>query len=298
MKDIQNSNILILVADDDKKARSFIAGVLETAGFPVIQAIDAGTAIRVIEEHKVDVAIIDHHMKPHDGFEVARHILVQNRPVGSVLLTDDPSTDILLQAGQHGIAQVMNKPVEPDRLIQTVRRMLRKQGKNPDAIGAGATKAYTPDDLMQRAIALAAQNVQSGMGGPFAAIVADTDGRILGEGVNGVALRSDPTAHAEVMAIRRATDKLNTPRLDGCVIYCSSEPTMLGQALIIGTGIQKVYYGASHIEAGTPRLEEEGILGEIAKPMDQRSVAYEQCRRDDALALLHAWQEDKAKRVQ
>ena len=284
-------NILILVADGDDKIREFVAGVLESYGFPVIQAINGGAAIKVLEEHELDVAIIAEKMTPYDGFEVAKHILVKSLNVGTVMLTDDPSTDLLQQAGQHSISQVMKKPVEPDRLIQTIKRMLRMKGKNPDGIHADNVAIYSNEDLMKRALALAEQNAKSGMGGPFGAVVADENGVLLGEGVNGVHLRSDPTAHAEVIAIRRATDKLGKPRLDGCKIFSSSEPTMLGEALIIGTGIQKVYYGISHVEAGTPREKEQGIVDEISKPITQRSVPHEQLLRDNALEIFKAWTE-------
>lgn len=289
-----SSDVLILVADDDENIRQFIASVLQNYGFGVIQAINGGAAIKVVEEHDVDVAIIDHRMKPNDGFEVAKHILVKGYKTGMVMLTDDPTTDLLLQAGQNGIGQVMKKPVDPARLVETVKRILRKQGKNPDAIREEAAGTFTPEMLMTRAIALAHQNARAQLGGPFGAVVADKDGRLLGEGVNSVQVRCDPTAHAEVLAIRRATEKLGKPRLDGCIICCSSEPTMLGQALIIGTGIEKVYYGLSHEEAGLSRAKEEGIMSEIAKPLNQRTVTHEQIGHDEALDVFRQWQKDKA----
>lgn len=297
MKNPGNSNILILIADEDEATREFAANVLESHGFTVIQAINGGAAIKVIEEWDVDVAIIAHRMKPNDGFEVAKHALVEGHNPGIVMLTDNPSTDLLLQAGQYGIGQVMRKPVDPGRLVETVRRMVRARGKNPDAIGADRITTYTPEDLMKRAIALANQNARAKMGGPFGAVVADAEGHLLGEGVNSVRVRCDPTAHAEVLAIRRATEKLNTPRLEGCIICCSAEPTMLGEALIISTGIARVYYGISHDEAGTPRVEEKGIMGEIAKPLSQRRVPHEQLQREEAMKIFRMWQDGKEQRA-
>jgi len=284
-----NSNLVVMIADEDEPTREFAANVLESHGFTVIQAINGGAAIKVMEEWDIDVAIIAHRMRPNDGFEVAKHALIKGYDPGFVMLTDDPSTDLLLQAGQFGIGQVMRKPIEPGRLVETVRRMIRARGKNPDAIGADKITTYTPEDLMKRAIALASQNARSKMGGPFGAVVADKDGHLLGEGVNSVRVRCDPTAHAEVLAIRRATEKMGTPRLDGCIICCSSEPTMLGEALIISTGIAKVYYGISHEEAGTPRIEEKGIMGEIAKPVSQRTVPHQQVQREQAMEVFNAW---------
>lgn len=281
--------ILILVADDDETVRTGVARLLESHGYFVVQAVNSGAAIKVVREHDIDVAIIAHRMKPNDGFEIARHIMFKGTGVGVIMLTDDASTDLLLQAGQTGIGQVMKKPIDPERLVQMVKRVIRTRGKNPDQQDAEKIAGFSPDALMERAIALASQNAKARMGGPFGAVVADADGHILGEGVNAVHTRCDPTAHAEVMAIRRAAEKLNTHRLDGCVIYCSAEPTMLGQALIIGTGIKKVYYGISHAESGAPRAEEEGILGEIARPLNQRTVPYEQLRREQALQVFRDW---------
>ncbi len=292
MKNANASNILILVADDNEKPREFIAGVLESYGFTVIQAVNSGAAIRVVEDHDVDVAIIAHRMKPNDGFEIAKHVLLKGRKTGMVMLTSDASTDLLIQAGQYNIGQVIKTPVEPDRLVQTVKRMVRARGKNPDAIGGEMSKVFSPADIMKRVIALASQNARAGLGGPFAAIVTDGQGHILGEGVNGVKMRCDPTAHAEVLAIRRATEKLGKPRLDDCVIYCNTEPTMLGEALIISTGVAKVYYGISHVEAGTPRTEEEGIMGEIAKPLRQRTVPHEQLCNEEAMDVFRNWRGD------
>lgn len=287
VKNIPAKNITILIADSDEGERTRMAGLLEMHGYQVIQAVDGGSAIRVLEDWAIDLALLAQKMPPHDGFEVARHILVKGYQVGVIMLSDTSSTDLLLEAGKYQISQVMQKPVDPDRLAGLVRRVLRSYGKNIDALTANAARPQSPEELMKRAVALARQNVRSGMGGPFGAVVADKDGHILGEGVNSVASRSDPIAHAEVLAIRRATEKRGETRLEDCVLYCSSEPTMLGQALIINTGIQKVFFALSHEEVGARRQNEDGLLGEIAKPIAERNVSYEKFMHDEAAALFH-----------
>jgi tRNA(Arg) A34 adenosine deaminase TadA/CheY-like chemotaxis protein len=292
-----SNNLTILIADGNEVNRRYMANLLRTHGYKVLQAIDGGTAMKVVDENAVDAAIVDHHMTPRTGFEFAKHVLVKGYDIGIIMVTDDPSTDLLLEAGRHEIKQIMRKPLDPDRLAETVRRVLRAHGKNPDALGGGQETVFTPDQLMQRAIALAQQNALSHMGGPFGAVVASPEGHLLGEGVNSVAGRSDPTAHAEVMAIRRATERLGTVRLDGCTVYCSSEPTMLGQALIISTGVAKVYYGLSHEEAGVVRATEDGILGEISKPLASRAVPYQQLLHDEALKMFQDWQGRAARRA-
>lgn len=285
-----SNNLTILIADNDESGRASMAHLLETHGYRVLQAVDGGSAMRVVDQHKIDVAIFDHRMKPHSGLYFAKHVLLKGYDIGMIMATNDPTTDLLLEAGRHEIKQVMRKPVDPERLVETVRRVLRAHGKNPDSLALSSARTYSHAELMDRAIALASQNAMSRMGGPFGAVVADADGLILGEGVNSVTTRCDPTAHAEVLAIRRATERRGVPRLDGCIVYCSSEPTMLGQALIISTGVARVYYGLSHDEVGAVRANEDGILGEISKPLSSRTVPYEQLRHDDALALFQKWQ--------
>lgn len=284
------NNITILVADNDNESRTMIAGLLASHGYKVVQATDGGSALKEVRKQPVDVAIVAEGMSPRTGFDFLKDLIINNYEIGTILLSSEMTTDLLLEAGKYEIKQVMRKPVEPDRLSETVRRVLRAYNKNPDALAAVAEPVFDPPALMKRALALAQQNARSRMGGPFGAVVADPEGRIIGEGVNGVTTRCDPTAHAEVMAIRRATERMGSTYLSGCTIYCSSEPTMLGQALIISTGISKVFYGLSHKDVGATRLNEEGIFGEINKPLSQRAVPYERLAYEDALDIFRTWQ--------
>lgn len=287
---LYTNNVSILVASDKEEERQFISNTMELHGFQVMQAIDGGTAIKVLEERAVDLVIFAYDMKPHTGLELAKHILVNKYKIGMIMVVKDTTTDILLEAGKFEINQVLRRPLDPDRIAAATRRVLRIYGKNPDSLSDGAEPKYTPMELMERAIALGAQNAKSKMGGPFGAVVADRDGHILGEGVNGVTSRCDPIAHAEVMAIRSATERLRKPRLDDCDIYCSSEPTMVAQALIISTGIRKVHYGLTHEEIGAVRAHEDGILGEMSKPLNLRIVPFEKIGHAMALKMFEEWQ--------
>jgi tRNA(Arg) A34 adenosine deaminase TadA len=232
-------------------------------------------------------------MRPRSGFELARHVQTEGRKTALVMVADNPTTNLLVESGKYDIKQVMGTPVEPLRLIETVRRVLRAQNR----IGHIPLRPapQSPQELMRRAIVLAQQNARSGMGGPFGAVVADAQGNILGEGVNSVKTRSDPTAQAEVLAIRRATEVLNRTDLTGCVVYCSAEPAMLGEALIISTGISRVVYALTHEEVGMTRAVEAQIRDEMAKPPAARAVPHEQAGHDEALAMYRAAQEARAK---
>jgi guanine deaminase len=158
---------------------------------------------------------------------------------------------LLTEATALGVEKILQKPVTPERLIQTVERILKRKGLNPAPLAVeGHDARHNPEEIMAQTLKLAAENAKSKKGGPYAAIVATQDGRILGTGTNGLSSRVDPTAHAEVMAIRKTAEKLGKSDLSECVLYCSSQPTRIGEALILSVGIAKVYFGLSHEDTG------------------------------------------------
>jgi two-component system response regulator FlrC len=117
---------LVLIADNNEADRQSMAGALESAGFWVIQAIDGGSALKVVHEHKVAVAIIDHFMAPHGGFEFAKLLMVEHRDVPLILVTDKESSDLLIEARRYDISRFLKKPVDPARLVEAVRRAIRE----------------------------------------------------------------------------------------------------------------------------------------------------------------------------
>lgn len=125
---MKNNKTTILVADSDEQNRAEIAALLAGENYSIIQALDGGTAIRVVEDRPVDITITAHRMSPHTGFEFARHVMLKKYPVTIILLVDESSTDLLTEARRHNIKHVVNKPVDPDRLLETVRRALRERG--------------------------------------------------------------------------------------------------------------------------------------------------------------------------
>ena len=280
--------INVLIAEDNEVSRELMASILKPHGYNILFAEDGDSAIAVMNEHIIDLAYVDINMSPKGGFELIKHMVARNIKTPVVIVTADTSGDILLQANALGVDNVFHKPVEPDRFLETTRRVLRQHGHNVDALFKGTYETkFSPEDLMNRAIGLARKNIESKKGGPFGAVVADQEGTILGEGTNGISSRLDPTAHAEVMAIRQAAEKLGRANLSDCVLYCSSEPTMMGKALIASVGIAQVYYGLSHPDTGVSRENET------------TESTYEQLGQDAALHLFEQWRampdEDKAR---
>lgn len=242
---------VILVADDSQLSREYVANILKPAGFDVIQAIDGGSALKVVLERNIAVAIIDHFMEPHGGFDFAREIRSRSIKLPMIMVTNEETSDLLIEISRYGIQNYLKKPVDAQRLLTSVQRALRSISSDKveeNAVVEIAKTHYTHEELLARALELATKNAASGHGGPFGAVIADSEGRVLGEGINGITSRCDPAAHAEIAAIRQATEALNKTNLEGCVLYSSSEPTRVSKALIDSVGISKVYYGLSHAE--------------------------------------------------
>jgi tRNA(Arg) A34 adenosine deaminase TadA len=152
----------------------------------------------------------------------------------------------------------------------------------------------TPNAFMARAIALSLENVQQRAGGPFAAVVVK-DGKIVAEGANEVTATNDPTAHAEVVAIRAACRTLNSFDLQDCEIYTSCEPCPMCLGAIYWARPARVYYANSAADAARAGFDDAFIYQEISRPHPERRIPMIQLAQDDALAAFRAWQgkEDK-----
>jgi guanine deaminase len=148
--------------------------------------------------------------------------------------------------------------------------------------------------FMARAIQLAIENVRSGQGGPFGAVVVK-DSSIIAEGANRVTASNDPTAHAEVLAIRQACQKLGSFELKGCELYTSCEPCPMCLGAIYWTRLSRVYYGGFAADASRVGFDDSFIYREIAQPHPQRGIPLIQMMREEALAAFRAWEEKSNK---
>jgi tRNA(Arg) A34 adenosine deaminase TadA len=143
-------------------------------------------------------------------------------------------------------------------------------------------------EFLRRAIALATENVLRRAGGPFGAVIV-RDGRIVGEGVNTVTTMHDPTAHAEVNAIRAAAKALGTFSLAGCQLYSSCEPCPMCLAAAYWARIDGLYYGATAADAARAGFDDVFIYQEIRKNNAERKLPATQMLGDEAWASFDAW---------
>lgn len=140
---------------------------------------------------------------------------------------------------------------------------------------------------MRKAIALSIQNIEKG-GGPFGAVIVK-DGKVIATGVNRVTRNTDPTAHAEVTAIRKASKKLGTFDLAGCDIYTSCEPCPMCLGAVYWAHLDKMYYGNTKADAKNIGFDDSFIYDEIELKPDQRRLITTQLLSDEAIEAFKAW---------
>lgn len=146
---------------------------------------------------------------------------------------------------------------------------------------------------MRRAIELSRQAMDEGAGPPFGAVIV-RDGRVVAEGYNNSFVTNDPTAHAEIVAIRRACEAVGSRSLKGCVIYSSSEPCPMCLGAIYWSGIGKVFYANDRAVAAAAGFDDARLYQEIALPMEGRAMPMAQQLADEARVVFDAWQDRAA----
>lgn len=149
------------------------------------------------------------------------------------------------------------------------------------------------DEYMRKAIRLSLSNVKKG-GGPFGAVIVKAN-EIISSGTNLVTIANDPTAHAEIQAIRKAAKKLNTYSLHGCEIYTSCEPCPMCLSAIYWARIDRIYYGNSKKDAANIGFIDDFIYHEFDKPLNKRKLKITQHLRDEALMSFEYWDLKKDK---
>jgi len=141
---------------------------------------------------------------------------------------------------------------------------------------------------MRRAIELSLENVRSGRGGPFAAIVVK-DGELIAAAANCVTTTNDPTAHAEIVAIRDACRKLGHFELTGCDLYTTCEPCPMCLGAIYWARPARVFYGSTAADAAAIGFDDAFIYAELERALPERKIPMRQLMRDEALEAFRAW---------
>lgn len=141
---------------------------------------------------------------------------------------------------------------------------------------------------MREAIRLSREKSRKNCGGPFGAVVV-RNGKIVGRGWNQVTSQNDPTAHAEVTAIRAACKKLKTFQLHDCELYTSCEPCPMCLAAIYWARLQRVFYAGTRLDAAKIKFDDDFIYREVSRPVSRRKIFMTQMLRPEALKAFAEW---------
>lgn len=147
---------------------------------------------------------------------------------------------------------------------------------------------------LKMAIELATENVENGTGGPFGAVIVK-DGEIIAVGQNSVTRSNDPTSHAEIVAIRIATQKLGTFQLDGCTIYSSCEPCPMCLGAIYWSRATRLVFAADKFDASNAGFDDSFIYDEISKTIIQRKLSTKNIKHIDSLKPFISWRKSEGK---
>ena len=147
---------------------------------------------------------------------------------------------------------------------------------------------------MNRAIELAVENVRSGRGGPFGAVIVK-DGKIAGEGTNLVTSSNDPTAHAEVLAIRAACAALGAFQLEGCDLYATCEPCPMCLGAIYWAHLDRIFFGCTHKDAAEAGFDDSFIYQEMRRSLAERKIPIVGLDREQAMKAFDAWRTSNAR---
>tara|TARA_B100001105_G_scaffold215723_1_gene181250 strand:- start:395 stop:868 length:474 start_codon:yes stop_codon:yes gene_type:complete len=148
--------------------------------------------------------------------------------------------------------------------------------------------------FMKEAIRLSMENAKNGKGGPFGTVIVK-NGNIIASGVNKVTQSSDPTAHAEIVAIRSACETLGTFQLVGCEIYCSCEPCPMCLGAIYWARPDRIYFANTRKDAADINFDDNFIYNELDVSISQRKLPTTQLLRDEAQMAFTQWRESTAK---
>jgi tRNA(Arg) A34 adenosine deaminase TadA len=142
--------------------------------------------------------------------------------------------------------------------------------------------------FLREAIRLSIEKMAANQGGPFGAVIV-RNGEVIGRGWNQVTSSNDPTAHAEIVAIRNACAQLKTFSLQGCEIHCSCEPCPMCLAGIHWSRLDRIHFAASSEDAAAAGFDDQKFYHEFGKPIGERLIPMEQALRDEARVAFQAW---------
>jgi len=282
----------ILLLEPNMITRKLIAGILGKHGFETFEAATGDEAVELLSRAP-NMVILDAKVGDDDHLGFVRKLQKEYAALPLIALLE---LDNRAEVEQHlGLAYLsfIEKPVTPDALISAVEAQLAQQAEQALAAEAAMSETQAEVDqrrkeFMRRAIDLSQQKMDENCGGPFGAVIVK-GGKIIGEGWNCVTSTNDPTAHAEMVAIRAAAAAVKDFNLAGCEIYTSCEPCPMCLAAIYWARLDKIFYANMREDAERIGFDDAFLYREVALPENRRSLPVYRLLRDEAKIVFDNW---------
>lgn len=281
----------VLVVDPSDIMRKLICGILLKSGYAVLDAAEADKGVELLGK-RPDLVILDIDDETSDEVAFLRKMKRDHASTPIIALADDSVRDEVQKKIEMKLI-FFPKPVKPDALLAQVEALLSETEEK--RLAAEANKSGAQIDIeqqrmgfMRRAIDLSQQKMEENCGGPFGAVIV-RQGKIIGEGWNCVTSTNDPTAHAEIVAIRNATAAIKDFKLEGCDIYTSCEPCPMCLSAIYWARIDKIFYANMREDAEKIGFDDAFLYREVALPENKRSLPVFRLLRDEAKIVFDNW---------
>jgi tRNA(Arg) A34 adenosine deaminase TadA/DNA-binding NarL/FixJ family response regulator len=287
----------ILIVEKNDVTRKLIVGILNKKGYDTFEAVSGDDAQHFLSK---DLALIVLDIETDDmgSMGLIRKLQMTQSRIPIVAMTEDTDHAAVQERLDIPRVAILQKPVMPDNLLRNIEdslvRGVEKKMAEPKPPRPPTLDEKDPalkmqrEGFMRRAIDISQQKMDENCGGPFGAVIVK-NGKIIAEGWNSVTSDNDPTAHAEVNAIRAAASALKDFNLSGCEIYTSCEPCPMCLAALYWARIDRIFYGNTREDAAKIGFDDDMIYREFAVDMSKRSLPARMFLRDEAKIVFDNW---------
>lgn len=293
MTEATAAQLSILVLEPNDVTRKLIVSILSNIGYLVLEANDGDHAVELLGRG-AQLVLMDVESDSVDNLGFVRKMQRDHARMPLIAMLEQSDREEIQGRLSLERLSFISKPVNPAELISSVQQHL---ASNTDAAPQSAMQAEVEEQrkvFMRRAIDLSQQKMEENCGGPFGAVIVK-GGEIIGEGWNCVTSTNDPTAHAEMVAIRNATAALKDFKLEGCDIYTSCEPCPMCLAAIYWARIDKIFYANMREDAESIGFDDAFLYHEIAQPEHKRSLPVYRILREEAKIVFDNWMKKQDK---
>lgn len=289
----------ILIVENNDITRKLIVGILNNKGYETYEAKSGDEAVTFLGKH-LTLMVLDIENDNIDNIGLLHKLKMEHSKLPVIALTDEADHKAVQERIGVTHVSVITKPVMPERLLNNIQsHLLGNVVEKIERETIPAAKPLMPDmrdpedkaqreAFMRRAIDLSQEKMDANCGGPFGAVIVK-GGKIVGEGWNQVTSANDPTAHAEMVAIRSAAAALNDFNLEGCEIYTSCEPCPMCLSAIYWARIDRIFFGNTREDAERIGFDDDFIYREVALPEDKRTLPSKMFLRDEAKIVFDNW---------